>query len=193
MTKKQEQILNIVTTFIEENGYSPTVREICKKAGLSSPATVYQHLKILKDKGYVTSDTSKQRTIKPTKEAIFTSVPLVGTITAGTPILAYESIEEYYPLPANFSNGEDLFMLRIFGDSMINAGIEDNDIVIVKKQNDADNNAIVVALIEDSATVKRLVKTKENIYLVPENPAYEPIYPDKLEILGTVIGLIRKF
>ena len=193
MTKKQEQILNIVTKYIEVNGYSPTVREICKEAGLNSTATVYQHLKLLKEKGYIKSDSNKQRTIKPTKETTYTSVPLLGTITAGTPIFAYESIEEYFPLPANFSSSEDLFMLKISGDSMINAGINDKDIVIVKKQSDAENNAIVAALIEDSATVKRLIKNKNQVYLMPENPIYEPIYPEKLEILGTVIGLIRKF
>lgn len=193
MTKKQEQILNIVTKYIEENGYSPTVREICKKAGLSSPATVYQHLKLLKEKGYIKSDNNKQRTIKPTKDATYTSVPVLGTITAGTPVFAYESIEDYFPLPVNFSSSEDLFILKVSGDSMINAGINDKDMVIVKKQSDAENNAIVVALIEDSATVKRLIKNKKQVYLMPENPAYEPIYPEKLEILGTVIGLIRKF
>lgn len=193
MTKKQEQILNIVTKYIEENGYSPTVRDICKEAGLNSPATVYQHLKLLKEKGYIKSDNNKQRTIKPTKDATYTSVPVLGTITAGTPVFAYESIEDYFPLPVNFSSGEDLFILKVSGDSMINAGINDKDMVIVKKQNDAENNAIVVAMIEDSATVKRLKKSKKQVYLMPENPVYEPIYPEKLEILGTVIGLIRKF
>ena len=193
MTKKQEQILNIVTKYIEENGYSPTVRDICKEAGLNSPATVYQHLKLLKEKGYIKSDNNKQRTIKPTKDATYTSVPVLGTITAGTPVFAYESIEDYFPLPVNFSSGEDLFILKVSGDSMINAGINDKDMVIVKKQNDAENNAIVVAMIEDSATVKRLKKSKNQVYLMPENPVYEPIYPEKLEILGTVIGLIRKF
>lgn len=193
MTKKQEQILNIVTKYIEENGYSPTVRDICKEAGLNSPATVYQHLKLLKEKGYIKSDNNKQRTIKPTKDATYTSVPVLGTITAGTPVFAYESIEDYFPLPVNFSSSEDLFILKVSGDSMINAGINDKDMVIVKKQNDAENNAIVVAMIEDSATVKRLKKSKKQVYLMPENPVYEPIYPEKLEILGTVIGLIRKF
>ena len=193
MTKKQEQILNIVTKYIEENGYSPTVRDICKEAGLNSPATVYQHLKLLKEKGYIKSDNNKQRTIKPTKDATYTSVPVLGTITAGTPVFAYESIEDYFPLPINFSSSEDLFILKVSGDSMINAGINDKDMVIVKKQNDAENNAIVVAMIEDSATVKRLKKSKKQVYLMPENPVYEPIYPEKLEILGTVIGLIRKF
>lgn len=193
MTKKQEQILNIVTKYIEENGYSPTVRDICKEAGLNSPATVYQHLKLLKEKGYIKSDNNKQRTIKPTKDATYTSVPVLGTITAGTPVFAYESIEDYFPLPVNFSSGEDLFILKVSGDSMINAGINDKDMVIVKKQSDAENNAIVVAMIEDSATVKRLKKSKKQVYLMPENPVYEPIYPEKLEILGTVIGLIRKF
>lgn len=193
MTKKQEQILNIVTKYIEENGYSPTVRDICKEAGLNSPATVYQHLKLLKEKGYIKSDNNKQRTIKPAKDATYTSVPVLGTITAGTPVFAYESIEDYFPLPVNFSSSEDLFILKVSGDSMINAGINDKDMVIVKKQNDAENNAIVVAMIEDSATVKRLKKSKKQVYLMPENPVYEPIYPEKLEILGTVIGLIRKF
>lgn len=193
MTKKQEEILNIVTTYIEKNGHSPTVREICKEAGLNSPATVYQHLKLLKGKGYIISDKNKQRTIKPAKEINFSSVPVIGTVTAGTPVFAYENIEEYYPLPSHFGSSDDLFMLNIDGDSMINAGINDGDIVIVKKQSDAENHEIVVALIDDSATVKRLVKTEDKIYLLPENSAYQPIYPDNLTILGKVIGLIRKF
>lgn len=193
MTKKQEIILNIITKYIEQNGHSPTVREICNEAGLKSPATVYQHLKLLREKGYLKSEKNKQRTIKPVKDINYSSVPLIGTITAGNPIFAYESIEEYYPLPSHFGSGDDLFMLNVSGDSMINAGINSGDIVIVKKQSDAENNAIVVALIDDSATVKRLIKTQNSVYLLPENPIYEPIYPEHLTILGTVIGLIRKF
>ena len=193
LTNKQEEILKIITRYIEENGYSPTVREICKIAGLKSPATVHQHLKLLREKGYLKSDRNKQRTITPVKETQYSSIPVLGTITAGIPILAYENIEEYYPLPASFGNSDELFMLKISGDSMINAGINNNDIVIVKKQNDAENNTIVVALIEDSATVKRLIKENNKICLMPENPIYSPIYPKNIEILGVVKGLIRKF
>ena len=193
LTKKQTEILKIVTDYISEYGYSPTVREICKKAGLSSPATVHAHLKLIQEKGYLKSDKNKQRTLKPSKEINYSQVPVLGTITAGTPVFAYESIDEYYPLPTHFGNSDELFMLKISGDSMINAGINDKDTVIVKKQNDAENNAIVVALIDDSATVKRLVKTPDKVYLMPENPEFEPIYPDNLEILGIVVGLIRKF
>ena len=193
MTKKQEEILNIITKYIEKNGHSPTVREICKEAGLKSPATVYQHLKLLREKGYLKSDKNKQRTIKPAKEITYSSVPLLGTITAGNPVFAYEYIDEYYPLPTHFGASDELFMLNVTGDSMIDAGINDGDIVIVKKQNDAENHDIVVALIDDSATVKRLVKTEKQVYLLPENPAYFPIYPDTLTVLGKVIGLIRKF
>lgn len=193
ITSKQEEILKIVTEYIEENGYSPTVREICKIAGLNSPATVHQHLKLLKEKGYLKSDKNKQRTIMPVKELQYSSIPVLETITAGMPVLAYENIEEYYPLPLSFGHSDELFMLKISGDSMINAGINDNDIVIVKKQSDAENNSIVVALIDESATVKRLVKENNKVYLMPENPIYSPIFPENIEILGVVTGLIRKF
>ncbi len=193
LTKKQSEILKIVTDYISEYGYSPTVREICKKAGLSSPSTVYNHLKLIQEKGYLKSDKNKQRTLKPVNDVTYSSIPVLGTITAGTPVFAYETIDEYYPLPTHFGNSDELFMLKVSGNSMINAGIYDKDTVIVKKQNDADNNSIVVALMDDTATVKRLIKTNDKICLMPENPEYEPIYPENLQILGTVIGLIRKF
>lgn len=193
LTVKQQEILKIITKYIEENGYSPTVREICKISGLRSTATVHQHIKLLREKGYLKNDKNKQRTFVPVKETQYSTIPVLGTITAGLPILAYENIEEYYPLPLSFGHSDELFMLKISGDSMINAGINDKDIVIVKKQSNAESNSIVVALIDDSATVKRLVKENNKICLVPENPAYSPICPENVEILGVVTGLIRKF
>lgn len=193
LTAKQEKILNIINEYTSLNGFAPTVREICSLAGLKAPSTVHQHIKLLKEKGYLKNSERKSRTLSSTKEEGYVSVPLIGTITAGEPILAYENIEGYYPLPLSMSKGRELFMLKVSGDSMINAGINDNDLVIVKKQNSANNRDIVVALIEDSATVKRLVKENEETYLMPENPVYQPIHTDKLKILGIVVGLFREF
>lgn len=192
--KKLNKLYDYVNTFSNEFGYPPTVRDICKDLSIKSTATAHYYLEKLKDRGLITKREDKKRaiTINNRQNNSF-NVPLVGTVTAGTPILAVENVEDYYPLPLEFKSDEDVFMLSVKGDSMINAGIYDGDKVIVKKQNTANNGDIVVALIEDSATVKRFYKTQDKIILHPENDTLQDYVLDDVQILGLVIGLTRKF
>ena len=193
LTEKQKMIFDIITRFTEERGYSPSIREICAEANLRSPATVHQHIKLLKEKGYLSSENNKKRSLVNTKKSAYKEIPLIGTITAGVPVFAYENIEDYYPVPASLAREKELFMLTVKGDSMINAGIYDKDKVIVEKRQYAENGEIVAALIDDSATVKRYYRESNKIRLQPENDKYEPIYCENVYILGVVQGLIRKF
>ena len=180
--------------YIEANGFPPSIREICAKVGIKSTATAYSYVDKLKERGLLGKSPMKKRAITPTyKRGGYVSIPLVGTITAGSPILAVENLEGYCPLPEDFNGAEDDFALRVSGESMINAGIYDKDIIIVKKCNTADNGSIVVALIDDSATVKRFYKKDGKIVLHPENDAMEDMIFDNVQILGIVKGLIRKF
>ncbi|MGI6606171.1 MAG: transcriptional repressor LexA [Peptococcia bacterium] len=200
MTERQKSILAFIKQEIKTKGYPPAVREIGKAVGLSSSSTVHNHLNQLEKKGYIKRDPTKPRAIEVlddnlriTKEMI--NVPIVGRVTAGMPILAVENIEDTFPLPFDFTRSEEVFMLNVTGDSMINCGILDGDMVIVRKQQDARSGDIVVALIYDEATVKRFFKGDNYVRLVPENKSYEPIIIRDLEqfhILGKVIGLIRK-
>lgn len=201
LTKRQKQILDFIEEFIIEKAYPPSVREICKAVGLSSPATVQSHLDKLKTKGYIKRDPLKPRTIEimsPSKkyEGIlgkkFVSVPIVGKIAAGIPLLAEQNIDEYFPLPTNFISSKDIFMLRVKGESMINAAIKPGDLLVTKRQNTAENGDIVIALVEDEATVKRFFKEDGKIRLQPENDLMEPIILSNVKILGKVIALIRK-
>lgn len=203
LSKRQKSILNFIINEIKAKGYPPSVREIGKAVGLKSPASVHSHLKTLEKLKYLRRDPSKPRAIeviynkeknnKSNKEMI--DIPLVGKVTAGAPILAEENIEDYFPLPLGYIKvgNNDVFMLKVSGDSMINAGIHDGDYVIAEKQNYAENAQIVIALIEDEATVKRFYKEENNIRLQPENPAYEPIISENVKVLGKVIGLYRRF
>ncbi|ADQ14676.1 transcriptional repressor LexA [Halanaerobium hydrogeniformans] len=203
LSKRQKSILNFIMDEIKTKGYPPSVREIGKAVGLKSPASVHSHLKTLEKLKYLRRDPSKPRAIeviynkndenKSNKEMI--EIPLVGKVTAGAPILAEENIEDYFPLPLGYIKvgNNDVFMLRVSGDSMINAGIHDGDYVIAEKQSYAENAQIVIALIEDEATVKRFYKDNNNIRLQPENPAYEPIISKDVKVLGKVIGLYRRF
>lgn len=198
LTERQMDILNYIKQVIKIKGYPPAVREIGDAVGLSSSSTVHNHLNKLENKGYIKRDHTKPRAIeildKDNKiEKDMINVPIIGRVTAGAPILAYENVEDTFPLPFDFIRDENVFILNIQGDSMINAGIFDGDMVIVKKQNTAINGDIVVALIEDEATVKRFFKEKDCIRLQPENELYEPIYADNVSILGKVKALIRKF
>lgn len=193
ITKKQNEIYGIIRNFIDKNGYSPTVREICTLSGLKSPSSVHRHIKKLEKEGLLNADSKKSRTITSEKDVSFKKVPLLGTVTAGTPIFAEGNIEEYYPVPQSVATGDDVFMLKIKGDSMIMAGIFDKDLIIVEKCSSADTGDIVVALIDDSATVKRLALKDGRYFLMPENPAYSPIFSDDMKIIGKVKGLIRKF
>ncbi len=194
MEGKLERVYRFVEHYIAENGFPPSVREICEQVGIKSTATAYSYLNRLKDMGRIDKTDSKKRALSLTDKTALKRIPLVGTVTAGTPILAVENLEGYYPLLPDFpGSDEDYFMLRVFGDSMIEAGIYDGDKIIVKRQNTADNGEIVVALIEDSATVKRFFKRENKIILHPENSALSDIILSDVVILGIVEGLIRKF
>jgi len=201
LTNRQEYILKILKQLIAKNGYPPTVREIGEAANLHSPATIHFHLSKLEEKGYIKKDTSKNRTIEllvPNeyieKEENVVDVPLVGKVTAGSPIEAIEMPDEYFSLPANLiTTKNDVFTLHVSGESMINVGIYDGVILIVERRNTARNGETVVAMNEDGeATVKTFYKEDGYFRLQPENDTMEPIILKECTILGKVIGLYRK-
>lgn len=189
LTDKQHQILEFITEFSSEHAYPPSVREICAAVGLRSPSTVHSHIKTLTDNGYITKDVRKTRTLS-VGGGTFSRIPILGRVTAGAPILAVEEIEGYVSCDLGQSSGEH-FALRVRGDSMIDAGIYDGDVIIVRKQQSAENGEIVVALLEDEATVKRLSRKNGQIWLMPENEAYSPIDGTNASILGKVVSLSR--
>jgi len=202
LTAKQEVILDILKRLIAENGYPPTVREIGKKAHLNSPATIHFHLKKLAEKGYIKQDDKKNRTIEIlvpneyiNKEEKVVEVPLLGKVTAGTPIEAIEMPDEFFSLPANLiSTKNEVFTLKVQGESMINVGIYDGDILVVERKNTANNGDTVVAMNDNNeVTVKTFYKEKDHIRLQPENDTMEPIILKNCTILGKAIGLYRKF
>ena len=202
LTTKQEYILQVIKQLFAKNGYPPTVREIGSKAKLSSPATIHFHLTKLEEKGYIKKDNSKNRTLEllvpneyAQKEENVVDVPLLGKVTAGSPIEAIEMPDEYFTLPANLiTTKNDVFTLRVSGESMINVGIYDGDIIIVERKNTASNGETVVAMNEDNeATVKTFYKENGYFRLQPENDTMEPIILKEVTILGKVIGLYRKF
>lgn len=189
----QEKMLTFIKDSIDVRGVAPSVREICNFMGFKSTSTVQYHLNVLEDKGYIERDSNMKRTLRLINRGPRASyVPLVGTVTAGEPILAIQSIEGYIPIPPH-NNAKNLFALRIKGDSMINAGILDGDVVIVDRTPVADNGEIVVALIDDEATVKRFYKENGYFRLQPENDNYEPIIVDELTVLGKVKMVIRNY
>ena len=188
-SNKREQILNFLIQFMNEHGYAPTVREICNAVGLQSTATVHYHLNALRDAGLIEMDEMKKRAISLPDAQRADRIPVVGVVTAGVPILATEKIEGYIP----WDGESGCFVLRVRGDSMIGAGILDGDKVVVRPQPDAENGQIVVALLDDSATVKRLKKTGRDVWLMPENPSYEPIPGNEAKILGRVKALSREY
>ncbi|MBR5390726.1 MAG: transcriptional repressor LexA [Clostridia bacterium] len=191
LSPMRQRILDYVTAFTRENGYPPTVREICDAVGLRSPSTVHSHLKILQDGGYLEKGQHKTRAIsvRGGSGTAFRSVPVLGTVTAGLPILAQEDTLGYVPYDGP-EQGE-MFALQVRGESMIGAGILDGDIVLVRRQNTAISGQIVVALLGDEATVKRLRLAKDGVWLLPENPAFDPIDGRECTILGLVISLYR--
>lgn len=200
LNRSQLEILYYIKNQIQKKGYPPSVREICKGVNLKSTSTVHRHLEKLESKGYIRKDPTKPRAIevldKP-DEDIFApkktvDIPIIGNVTAGEPILAVEHVEDTFPVPIEMAERGPLFMLQVRGDSMIEAGILDGDYVIVKQQNDAINGDIVIALIENEATVKRFFKEKDYVRLQPENEAMSPILVKNVTILGKVIGLFRK-
>ncbi|MCR4721425.1 MAG: transcriptional repressor LexA [Lachnospiraceae bacterium] len=196
---KQQEILDYIKSFIMERGFPPSVREICEGVNLSSTSTVHSHLSALEEKGYIRRDGSKSRTIELVDDDFnsmrkeISNIPIVGTVTAGSPILAVENLEGYFPIPIEYLPNSKTFMLKVKGQSMINKGIFDGDRILVKQQNDARNGEMVVALVGDSVTVKTFYKEKDHIRLQPENDAMDPIIVDDCEILGIVIGLFRLY
>lgn len=188
-TDKQEKILEFLNTHIEEKGYPPTVREICAAVGLRSTATVSYHLAELKKQGRIQGESSKRRALSLPESQRNGRIPLLGVVTAGLPIHAHEDIEGYLP----WDGDPKCFALRIKGDSMVNAGILDGDKVIVRPQPDAVNGDIVIALLGDEATCKRFHRGADGVWLLPENPAYEPIDGREAQILGKVKAVMREY
>lgn len=197
ITPKQQEILEYIKETILKKGYPPAVREICEAVHLKSTSSVHSHLETLEEKGYIRKDPTKPRTIEIIDDCFnltrreVVNVPLLGTVAAGQPLLAEENIENYYPIPVELLPNSETFMLKVKGNSMVNAGIFDGDQIIVEQCSTAENGEIVVALVEDSATVKRFYKEDGYYRLQPENDEIEPILIDHLEILGRVIGLFR--
>ncbi len=207
ISDKQRQILAFIEREVQRRNIPPAVREICQEVGLKSTSTVHAHLSKLEEFGYIKRDKTKPRSIEilipsgevetpdnviPFPQPNVVNVPMIGKVTAGEPILAYEEYDEYFPIPESFMDGGTYFMLRVSGDSMIEVGIYDRDYVLVKQQSDAKNGDIVVAMIEDSATVKTYYREINRIRLQPENEALSPIYATDVEILGLVKGVFRK-
>ena len=199
ISEKQQEILEYIKSVTLSRGYPPAVREICQGVNLRSPATVHAHLSTLEERGYIRRDPSKSRAIEiidedfglPQRE--ISSIPVVGSVAAGEPLLAEQNITEYFPLPADILPNDQVFILKVKGDSMICAGILDGDNVIVKQANTASNGEMVVAMIEDGATVKYFYKENGHFRLQPDNPDYEPIITENVQILGKVIGVFRMF
>ena len=197
ITDKQREILEYIRDTILAKGYPPAVREICEAVHLKSTSSVHSHLETLEKNGYIRRDPTKPRTIEILDDDFaltrreMVNVPVIGTVAAGMPILAEENIEDYMPIPVEMLPNKEVFMLNVKGESMIDAGIFNNDKVIVAKQDTAKNGEMVVALVDDSATVKTFYKENGHIRLQPENASMEPIIVDDVQILGKVIGLFR--
>ncbi len=189
--KNEDAVFGYIQKYISEKGYAPCVREVCAACKIKSTATVFNIINRLKDRGLLEKSDVKRRAISLKSKSL--SVPLVGTVAAGQPIFATENYEDYFSLPDNFFSGNDLFMLTVQGDSMIKIGILNGDKVIVNRQDVANNGEIVVALVEDSATVKRFYKRDGKIILHPENDNMDDFIYDDVKILGKVVGLIRNF
>lgn len=197
ISKKQSEILEYIKSEILLRGYPPAVREICEAVNLKSTSSVHSHLETLEKNGYIRRDPTKPRAIEIIDDTFnltrrdMVQVPIIGRVAAGEPLLAQENIEEYFPIPSDFMPNNDTYMLKVKGESMINAGILDGDYVLVEKKETAGNGDMVVALVEDGATVKTFYK-EEGIYrLQPENDSMDPIIVSEVSILGKVIGVFR--
>lgn len=197
VSDKQNQIYEFLKTYTDNKGYPPSVREICEAVGLKSTSSVHGHLKRLESKGLIRRDPTKPRALEIMDNTIkkeIVNIPIIGKVTAGIPILANENVEDIFPIPLDYiKHNKELFMLNISGDSMINAGIFDNDLAIIEKCQTASNGEIIVALIENEATLKRFYKEKNHIRLQPENDKMEPIIVDNCIILGKLVGLFRTY
>ena len=197
-TERQRQVLDIIRRYLLKNGQSPTVREIARELGVSSTCTVHKHLASLEKKGLINKTKYGYRSIElpgeySPKHVRFASVPLVGRVAAGQPLLAAENLDGYLPIPADMAQGDNLFALKVRGDSMINAGIFDGDVIVARQQSSADNGDIVVALVDEEATVKRFFRESGQVRLQAENSAYPPIITPNVQILGKVALSIRQF
>lgn len=205
---KQQQLLEFIKKYVDDNGYPPTVREMCRAVKVNSTSTIAYHLSKLEEDGFIRKNPNKNRALEVISKDVvsglskvvstdntdgLTAIPMLGVITAGEPILAVENCEEYFMVSPNLFRGDGLFMLTVKGESMINAGIFNGDQIIVRQQSYADNGEIVAALIDGSATVKRFFKENGHYRLQPENDTMSPIIVDEVQILGKVIGLVRKF
>ena len=208
MTKysKEEQLFNFIKNYQNDNGYPPTVREMCKAIKVSSTSTIFYYLNKLENSNKIKKNPNKHRAleiidneiatitaIKPFNDEGLTKIPVLGTVTCGEPILAVQTTDEYFMVSQTLFKGDNLFMLTAKGDSMINAGIYDGDKIVLRQQSSADNGDIVAALIDDSATIKRFFKENGHFRLQPENDEFSPIIVDNVQILGKVVGLVRKF
>ena len=199
ITEKQQEILDYIKQEILNKGYPPTVRELCDAVHLKSTSSIHSHLETLEKNGYIRRDPSKPRTIEIVDENFnltrreVVNVPIVGEIAAGKPILAVNNIDNYFPVPAEYMPNQQTFMLKVKGDSMINAGIFNGDTLIVKQQDTARNGEIVAALVDDSATVKTFYKEDGHVRLQPENDNMDPIIVPDCQILGVVFGVFRFF
>ena len=199
ITPKQQEILDFIKSEILHKGYPPAVRDICEAVHLKSTSSVHSHLETLEKNGYIRRDPTKPRAIEIMDDTFqltrreVVNVPLIGTVAAGQPILAQENIENYFPVPAEYMPNSECFMLKVKGDSMVNAGIFNGDQILVQQQNTANNGDMVVALIDDSATVKTFYKEDGHYRLQPENDSMSPIIVDEVTILGKVFGVLRIF
>ena len=197
-TERQQQVLDIVRRYMQKNGQSPTVREIVRELGVRSTCTVHKHLTALAKKGLITKSRYGYRSIElpgeySPRQIKFTTVPLVGRVAAGQPLLAAENLDGFLPIPADMAQGDGLFALKVRGDSMVNAGIFDGDVIVARQQSAADNGDIVVALVDEEATVKRFFRESGQVRLQAENSAYPPIISPNVQILGKVALSIRRF
>lgn len=202
---KEEQLYNFIKNYQNEFGYPPTVREMCKAIKVSSTSTIFYYLNKLENSNKIKKNPNKNRALEiinnevsnistiAQSEENLTKIPVLGTVTCGEPILAVQTSEEYFMVSKTLFKGDDLFMLTAKGESMINAGIYDGDKIILRQQSNADNGDIVAALIDDSATIKRFYKENGHYRLQPENDAFSPIIVDHVQIIGKVVGLVRKF
>lgn len=198
LTQKQQKVLDFLKAAIKKNGYPPTVREICDAVGLSSTSTVHAHLETLERKGYIKRHPSKNRSTEILEENFYSTdeivqVPVLGNVAAGIPIFAVENIERTFPISAKIVKNDTCFMLNVRGDSMINKGIYDGDLVLVRQQRVAENGDIVIALLDDSATIKTFCHNGNTVRLFAANENYPPIEAENCEILGKVIGLYRNY
>ncbi len=189
-----EKVLNFISEFTKKNSYPPSVREMCAGLGISSTATIVYHLKKLEEQGKLSREKSRNRAIEVSGVSMLSGIPVVGKVAAGIPITATENVEDTLSFSQNlFGDQDELFILKVQGESMINAGIFNGDKIVVHKQENAENGEIVVAMIDGEATVKRFYKEKNQIRLQPENDFMSPIIVKDVQILGTVVGLIRNY